>query len=109
MNQKKKRPADPQIIVVLRALGGAYLLYLAWGLREAAFSEGIGFLLAMVLFALAGAVLLIFSVRQLCRGDFLYSWQSPEDLDEEKAEDKGPGGEPKGDAAEAEEEDDPQE
>ena len=87
MNQKKKRPADPQIIVVLRALGGAYLLYLAWSLREAAFSEGIVFLLAMVLFALAGAPLLFFSVRQLLRGDFLYSWQSQEDVQEEAAED----------------------
>lgn len=99
MNQKKKRPTDPQIIVVLRALGGAYLLYLAWGLREAAFSEGILFLLAMVFFALAGAVLLFFSVRQLYRRDFLYSWQSPEDFDEEEAEAEDPG--------EAKKEDDP--
>lgn len=105
MSQKKKRPADPQIIVVLRAFAGAYLLYLAWSLRGAAFSDGIGFLLAMILFALAGAALLFFSVRQLLRGNFLYSWQSPEDLNEEDAEGQNPGGEPMGDAEKAEEED----
>ena len=104
MNQKKKRPADPQMIVVLRALGGAYLLYLAWDLRKAAFSEGTGFLLAMVLFALTGAPLLFFSVRQLLRKDFLYSWQSPEDLEGEEAEDADSGEE----AEEAEEGDAPQ-
>lgn len=91
MNLQKKRPTDPQIIVVLRAIGGAYLLYLAWGLRKAAFSEGIGYLLAMVLFALVGAALLFFSARQLYRRDFLYPWQSPEDFDEEDpAEGDGP-------------------
>ena len=98
----KKRPTDPQIIVVLRGMGGAYLLYLAWSLREAAFSEGIGFLLAMVLFALAGAALLFFSIRQLIRKDFLYSWQSPEDFDDEE-EAEGEGEEPMEDAENAEE------
>ena len=68
-------------------MGGAYLLYLAWSLREAAFSESIFFLLAMVLFALAGAALLFFSVRQLYHGDFLYPGQTPEDFDEEETED----------------------
>ena len=93
MNRKKKRPTDPQLIVVLRAVGGAYLLYLAWGLREAAFSEGIWFLLAMVLFALAGAALLFFSVRQLYRGDFLYPGQSPDPPDGEDTERKDTQGE----------------
>ena len=86
MAQKKKHPTDPQFIVVLRAVGGAYLLYLAWGLREAAFAGHILYLLAMAVFALVGAALLFFSVRQLYRRDFLYPGQSPEDFDEEDGE-----------------------
>ncbi len=82
MDQKKKHPTDPQIIVVLRAVGGAYLLYLAWGLRQAALSSPL-YLLAAVAFALVGAALLFFSVRQLYRRDFLYPGQSPEDFDED--------------------------
>ena len=90
MDPKKKHPTDPQIIVVLRAVGGAYLLYLAWGLREAAFSGRLLYLLAMAVFALAGAALLFFSVRQLYRRDFLYPGQRPEDFDEEDGEDLPP-------------------
>ena len=47
------------------------MLYLAWGLREAAFSEEKYFLylLPMVVFALVGAVLLFFSIRRLFRKD----------------------------------------
>ena len=89
MNQEKKRPTDPQIKVVLRAIVGAYLLYLAWGLREAVLSgEGLVSLLFMVVFALAGAALLFFSVRQLYRRDFLYPGQSPEDFDREEEEEE---------------------
>ena len=84
MNQQPKKPTDPQVIVVLRVIGGAYLLYLAWGLREAAFSgRGIVYPLAMVIFAVAGALLLFFSVRKLYRRDFLYPWQTPEDFEDE--------------------------
>ena len=90
MDQEKKKSADPQITAVLRAAVGAYLLYLAWGLREAAFSgESTVSLLFMIIFALAGAALLFFSVRQLYRGDFLYPGQSPEDFDGEDTEEDG--------------------
>lgn len=79
MDQKKKPSKDPQIIVLLRAIGGAYLLYLAWGLRDADFSgKGIVFLIALIVFAVVGAALLIFSVRQLIRGDYLRPGQSPD-------------------------------
>lgn len=90
MNRQPKKPSnDPQIIVVLRVVAGVYLLYLAWGLREAAGLSGMGivFLLGMIVFALAGAILLFFSVRKLYRRDFLYPWQTPEDF---KDEDEGP-------------------
>ena len=90
MDQKKKKPTDPQIIVILRAVGGGYLLYLAWDLREAALSgENLIYLLCMAVFALAGAALLFFSLRQLYRRDFLYPWQSP-DPDGEDEEEDGP-------------------
>lgn len=72
MSQKKKPPKDLQLVVMLRAAGGAYLLYLAWGLREADFSgSGILYLLGMIVFALVGAALVIWSCVQLYRGDYL--------------------------------------
>ena len=72
MSQKKKPDKDLQLVVLLRAAGGAYLLYLAWGLREADFSgRGIVYLLGMIVFALAGAALVIWSLLQLYRGDYL--------------------------------------
>ena len=81
MDQEKKKPRDPQIMPVLRAVVGAYLLYLAWGLREAAFSgEGVVYLLFMIVFALAGAALLFFSVRQSYR-NFSYPEPSSEEPD----------------------------
>lgn len=87
MDQEKKKTANPQVSAVLRAVVGAYLLYLAWGLREAAFSgEGIVYLLFMIVFALAGAALLFFSVRQLYREGLLFPGQSPEEPNEEGEE-----------------------
>ena len=72
MSQKKKPAKDLQLVVMLRAAGGAYLLYLAWGLREADFSgTGILYLLGMIVFALVGAALVIWSGLQLYRGDYL--------------------------------------
>lgn len=84
MDQEKKKSADPQITLVLRAAVGAYLLYLAWGLREAAFSgESTVSLLFMIVFALAGTALLVFSVRRLWQ-NFSYPEQSPDDPDGEE-------------------------
>lgn len=92
MDQEKKKAADPQITLVLRAAVGAYLLYLAWGLRESAFSgESTVSLLFMIIFALAGAALLFFSVRRLWRS-FSYPEQSSDDPDgdEDGEETDGP-------------------
>ena len=89
MDPEKKKPTDPQLIVVLRAIGGGYLLYLAWSLREAALSgENPVYLLFTIIFALVGAALLFFSVRQLYRRDFLYPGQSPEDPDGENEDEE---------------------
>ena len=69
MDQRPKSPSDPQILVLLRGIVGAYLLYLAWDLHNSA--RGIVYLLFMAVFALAGATLLFLSVRKLLRGDYL--------------------------------------
>ena len=69
MDQRPKSPSDPQILVLLRAVVGAYLLYLAWDLHNSA--RGVLYLLCMAVFALAGTALLFFSVRKLLRGDYL--------------------------------------
>lgn len=72
MDHKASRPKAAQLTLLLRSVGGAYLLYLAWGLREAAFSGPRPvFLAALVVFVLTGAALLLCSVRLLARGEFL--------------------------------------
>ena len=54
-----------QITLILRLLCGGYLIYLAWGL----FKDGAGglFLAAGAVFALAGAALLVFTLRTMMR------------------------------------------
>lgn len=77
MRQAPNRKKSPQIVLVLRAAGGAYLLYLAWDLREAVFAEnGTLFLVAAAVFALVGAALVITSVRLLVKGEFLRPWET---------------------------------
>lgn len=73
-----KRRKQPQIVLVLRTAAGAYLLYLAWGLREAA-ADNMAYLLAVIVFALAGAALLATSVLPLARGEFLRPGESEEE------------------------------
>ncbi|MGE4277405.1 MAG: hypothetical protein AB7E30_09575 [Lawsonibacter sp.] len=85
MSKKQTRKHIPQLTLILRSVGGAYLLYLAWSLRQAAFSDGkIGYLAALIVFALVGAALLAHSVRLLAKGEFLRPWELPEDDGEEE-------------------------
>lgn len=80
MSKKLTRKKIPQLTLVLRSAGGAYLLYLAWGLRQAAISDReMGYLAVLVVFALAGTALLAHSVRLLAKGEFLRPWEIPED------------------------------
>ncbi|MEA4934210.1 MAG: hypothetical protein VB071_11640 [Lawsonibacter sp.] len=80
MRKKLTQKKLPQLTLLLRMVGGAYLLYLAWGLRQAAFSDGkMGYLVALIVFSLAGTVLLAHSVRLLAKGEFLLPWELPED------------------------------
>ena len=46
----------PQSSLILRVLGGGYLVYLAWDMREA-FSDGLFYAAAIIVFAVVGALL----------------------------------------------------
>lgn len=89
MSNKITRKKVPQLTLLLRSVGGAYLLYLAWGLRQVAFSDGeVGYLAALIVFVLVGAALLVHSVRLLAKGEFLRPWELQEDGGEgQKTED----------------------
>ena len=58
----------PQTTLYLRLLVGGYLLYLAWDLRTSIPDSPI-FLIAVVVFCLAGAILAGSSLRTLLRKD----------------------------------------
>ena len=67
----KKEPTKPaQISLLLRMVGGGYLVYLAWDLREA-FRDGSYFIVFAVLFALAGAVLLGHSIYKFVKKEYI--------------------------------------
>ena len=55
--------------MLFRLLGGGYLVYLAWDMRGA-FSDGSLFILAAIVFALAGGALLVHSLWTLIKHDY---------------------------------------
>ena len=55
-----------QTSLFLRLLGGGYLLYLAWDLR-ASVQDSLLFLIAVAVFAVVGAVLLVHTAVSLVR------------------------------------------
>ena len=58
-----------QISLILRLLGGGYLLYLAWSLLGTADGNTIYILMA-VFFALVGAVLVLHTLLKISRGEY---------------------------------------
>ncbi|MDY3225446.1 MAG: hypothetical protein SOW84_06185 [Candidatus Faecousia sp.] len=66
----------PQISLILRLLGGGYLLYLAWSLLGTANGNTL-YILAAVFFALVGAVLLLHTLLKISRGEYTTA-QPPE-------------------------------
>ena len=58
-----------QISLILRLLGGGYLLYLAWSLLGTAEGNTVYILMA-VFFALVGAVLLLHTLLKISRGEY---------------------------------------
>lgn len=87
MSPSTKKNNPPQFSLILRVACGAYLLYLAWGLREAAFQGDSGLLygIALVVFAAVAIFLLFFSVRSLLRGEFSKPGDE-QDVEEQKEE-----------------------
>lgn len=66
-----------QVTLILRLACGAYLLYLAWELRDAVFGpeRQLGFILAAVVFAVIGLILCVFSLRGLIRKEYVIPTQ----------------------------------
>ena len=68
MDRETNRP--PQTSLLLRLLGGGYLVYLAWDLRTSV-GQSLLFLAAVVVFGLVGAALFAHSlITLLCHGYF---------------------------------------
>ena len=68
-----------QISLILRLLGGGYLLYLAWSLLSTAGGNTVYILMA-VFFALVGAVLVLHTLPKISRGE--YTGPAPPDVGE---------------------------
>ena len=75
MNNEANRP--PQTSYLFRILGGGYLIYLAWDLRASA-QEGLLFLIAILVFGLVGAALLLHSLMTLLRHGYFRKDPTPE-------------------------------
>ena len=75
-----------QISLILRLLGGGYLLYLAWSLLGTADGNTVCILMA-VFFALVGAVLLLHTLLKISRGEYTGP-TSPADGESELKEDE---------------------
>lgn len=70
-SKKNRRTPPPtsQLTLLVRAILGAYLVYLAFDLRENV-TTSIWYAVAAVVFGVVGAVLVILSVRRIFSGDF---------------------------------------
>lgn len=77
--QKKK---DSQASLILRIAGGAYLLYLAWDLREAVFGGQPLYSIPIVIFAAVGAALVAFSIVPLIKGDYMRPGDEAQEVQE---------------------------
>ena len=80
MNSSQK---PPQVSLLLRLLGGGYLVYLAYDLFQSSQGE-VKFLIAAALFGLVGAALFVHSLLTLVRSDYFRN--SPPPQDEETTE-----------------------
>ena len=78
-----KNNQPPQFSLLLRLLGGGYLVYLAYDLVKT--SEGKGqFIAAAVVFGLVGGALFLHSLLTLVKSDYFRNTPPPEN--EEKSE-----------------------
>jgi len=67
----------PKTSLLLRLLGGGYLVYLAWDLRASAQDSSL-FLIAVIVFGLVGAVLFGHSLMTLLRHGYFRKDPVPE-------------------------------
>lgn len=82
MSETKNNAKPPQTSLILRLLGGGYLVYLAWDLAK----DNLGlnlFTAAAVAFALVGGALFITSAVTLVRSDYFYDKPVQEEASEE--------------------------
>ncbi len=77
----KDVPKPPQASLLLRILGGGYLVYLAWDLRASA-GESLLFLAAIIVFAVVGLLLAGFSIRELLSSGYFRN--EPEEISSSK-------------------------
>ena len=77
-----------QVTLFLRLACGAYLLYLAWELRDAVFGpeRQLGFILAAAVFAVIGLLLCVFSLRGLIRKEYVIPSDEEESADSDSDE-----------------------
>jgi len=80
-----KAPAPPNISVVLRVLGGGYLVYLAWQLFRDAQGE-IKYILAAAVFGVVGLVLAVWSGWSLITNEYFRDKPSQENTQEQNPE-----------------------
>ena len=66
---EKERSNPPQFSLILRLLGGGYLVYLAWGLRDS-FRDGPLFIVAAAVFGIVGLALVIHAGLKLLRKEY---------------------------------------
>ena len=78
-------PTPPQASLLLRILGGAYLVYLAWALR-AMVAERLLFLAALVISAAVGVLLAITSIHELVTSGYFRNDPEEETSSEESEE-----------------------
>ena len=88
----KETTSPPEFSVILRILGGGYLVYLAWDLR-ASVQDGPLFLIAVIVFALVGLVLAGTSINYLLKHKYFRDddtepeiWDEFDDEEDEERE-----------------------
>ena len=77
-----KKPSPPQATMILRLFAGVYLLYVAWSIRGGAQEQPL-YWIAIVVFAVVGAWLLIRTLLQLYHNEY---FRTDSDLSEEAAD-----------------------
>ena len=77
----------PETSLLLRLLGGGYLVYLAWDLRSSA-AESLPFLIAVIVFGLVGGALFVHSLVTLLRHGYFRRDAIPETETTEDCEER---------------------